>query len=78
MRLAGGSSPSNGRVEVCFGGQWGSVCSYYRVWDSLNAAVVCNQLGFPKNSEYATTAYLFCVQSTFERVPVIMFACLFS
>ncbi|PNH04661.1 Deleted in malignant brain tumors 1 protein [Tetrabaena socialis] len=42
VRLRDGADPSWGRVEYCYGGQWGSVCQ--DGWDDLDASVVCRQL----------------------------------
>nr|XP_034306085.1 deleted in malignant brain tumors 1 protein-like [Crassostrea gigas] len=44
IRLVGGSSPMNGRVEVNFGEGWGTVCD--DGWDNNEARVVCRMLGY--------------------------------
>ena len=49
VRLVHGGSPTEGVVEICFGGKWGSVCN--NDWDESDAAVVCGQLGFSRQGE---------------------------
>ena len=45
MRLVDGDVPTEGRVEFCRGGQWGTVCNDDNVWDADDVGVVCRQLG---------------------------------
>ena len=49
VRLSDGADSSQGRVEICIGGVWGTICDYS--WDDLDALVVCRQLGLPYMSK---------------------------
>ena len=44
IRLVNGSSPTEGRVEICYNNAYDAVCDDF--WDELDAKVVCTQLQF--------------------------------
>ncbi len=46
IRLSGGSTELEGRVEICFNETWGTVCDVF--WSSNDANVVCSELGFSR------------------------------
>ena len=49
MRLEGGDREYEGRIDVCYNGEWATVCQ--GGIDDLVAEVACRQLGFSLHSK---------------------------
>ena len=49
VKLVNGSIPNEGRVEICINNQWGTVTD--DGWNSNDAKVVCEQLGYSTDGE---------------------------
>lgn len=47
VRLIGGRTPHEGRLQVKIGEEWGTICNYG--WTMRDAALVCHQLGLVLN-----------------------------
>ena len=55
LRLVGGTSKYEGRVEICYGRKWGTICGI--LWDNREAMVVCsmyNELKMSTHPSYIT------------------------
>ena len=52
IRLVGGSTNYEGRVEFCIGDTWFALCGYPWSWDSTDAAVLCDQFGLQSSGTY--------------------------
>ena len=46
VRLVNRSNEREGRLEVCIGKMWGTVCDSYYYWSNSLLRVACRQLGF--------------------------------
>ena len=73
LRLVGGRSSNEGRVEICINGVWGTMCHSY--WDNSDARVVCRQLGFPVGVSGSGKTWLL-VSTTYIHYHVILLHCL--
>ena len=44
LRLVGGLSDTNGRIEICLRERWGTICG--DTWGAMEVKVICRQLGY--------------------------------
>ena len=51
LKLVDGDVVTEGRLEICSNGMWGTVCDNTASWGIHEARVVCQQLGFPTTGE---------------------------
>ena len=58
VRLVGGSNPLEGRLEVCFYNQWGTMCSNGSMWTANEAVVACRQLGYAGESKETNIIFI--------------------
>ena len=63
VRLAGGETAMEGRVEVCHNQTWWAVSGWY--WDFNDATVVCRHLHYPANCKRVINAKSFIWLKTF-------------
>ena len=65
VRLVGGKSKNEGRVEIYYNNTWGTVCRTY--WDIKDSNTVCRQLGYTEAIEFYLSPL-----SNQENLPVWM------
>ena len=65
IRLVGGSTDFEGRVELLIQGEWGTICD--DSWNQPDAEVVCRQLGFLADGAEAVSYARFGQVHTFAR-----------
>ena len=61
VRLRDGAKSLEGRLEICYDEEWGTICD--DMWSINDASVACRQLGFSAGSWLSTVPHFkFCVK----------------
>ena len=67
VRLVGGYSEYEGRLELCYNGQWSTVCNNGADLRGHAATVVCSQLGFDTDGRtFMTYQFLIIITNWFQ------------
>ena len=56
LRLRGSTNSRQGRVEMCYERQWGTVCDDF--WGTNDAKVACRQLGFSSYGKFSVSVLI--------------------
>ena len=75
IRLINGSSASQGRVEVCIGGVWSSVCADESVCEDVGK-LACAYLGFSSLRKHRRTSYSFHQEKDAFTICMFGYVCL--
>ena len=67
VRLVGGTSSLEGRIEVCVNGLWGTVCS--DGWTAVDANVACRQLGYSGSGKSNLHNIVYCSNDVLFHFP---------
>ena len=77
IQLTGGSTPYDGRLEVCTAGCWTSVCISEYSWSTQDAAVACKQLQLSSNGKAINSCWrqklFMCIYNEEEIHPQFFF-----
>ena len=68
VRLVGGSTFNQGRLEVCINDAWGSVCDSVGVFTRDEAKVACRQLGILQVEGWYGYSVLMCKPSLCDKL----------
>ena len=67
MRLADGANEYEGRVEIYYNNEWGTVCDDH--WTITEAMIVCRTLGSPGVTEVVADTNRYMYQYIIDHVP---------